>query len=68
MMRMLNSFVHDESGQAIIEFFLLLLATVVIVSTLKTSLTRLTAKLWSLFARKIAAACPACDAGADFDL
>jgi Flp pilus assembly pilin Flp len=67
-MKILRSFLQDESGQAIIEFFLLLLATVVIVSTLKNSLTRLTAKLWQFFGRKIAAACPACDAGADFDL
>lgn len=64
----LRRFLRDESGQAITEFFLLLLATVLIVSTLKNSLTSLTSRLWQFFARKIAAACPACDAGADFDL
>ena len=67
-MDFLRRFLKDESGQAIIEFFLLLLVTVLIVSTIKTTLTRLTAKLWSFFAKKIAAPCPACDAGVDFDL
>jgi Flp pilus assembly pilin Flp len=67
-MDFLRRFLKDDSGQAIIEFFLLLLVTVLIVSTLKTTLTRLTAKLWSFFAKKIAAPCPSCDAGVDFDL
>lgn len=64
----MRRFLQDESGQAIIEFFLLLLATVMIVGTLKTSLTALTKKLWVFFARKIAAPCPACDAGGEFDI
>lgn len=67
-MKIMRRFLQDESGQAIIEFFLLLLATVMIVGTLKTSLTALTKKLWVFFARKIAAPCPACDAGGEFDL
>ncbi len=67
-MEILRKFLKDESGQAITEFFLLLLVTVVIVGTLKTSLTELTKRLWVFFARKIAAACPTCDAGQDFDL
>lgn len=67
-MKMFRRFLQDESGQAIIEFFLLLLVTIVIVGTLKSSLTQLTKKLWVFFARKIAAACPTCDAGQDFDI
>jgi Flp pilus assembly pilin Flp len=67
-MEIMRRFLKDESGQAIIEFFLILLVTVVVVGTLKTMLTRLTAKLWSFFGRKISAPCPACDAGVDFDL
>ena len=67
-MGILGRFLRDESGQAIIEFMLLLLAVIVLIGTLKTSLKSLTAKLWSLLARKIAAPCPACDAGAEFDL
>lgn len=64
----MRRFLKDESGQAIIEFFLLLLATVLIVGTLKSTLTRLTVRLWGFFAKKIAAPCPACDAGVDFDI
>lgn len=67
-MKILRHFLMDESGQAIIEFFLLLLVTIAIVGTLKTQLTQLTAKLWGFFARKIAAACPDCEAGEDFNL
>lgn len=61
-------FLADESGQAITEFFLLMLAVVAIVGTLKSTLRAVTVKLWSFFARKIAAPCPACDAGSYFDL
>jgi len=68
IMDFMRHFLKDESGQAIIEFFLLLLVTILIVGTLKTSLTRLTAKLWGFFGRKIAVFCPGCDAGVDFDI
>lgn len=68
IMDFMRHFLKDESGQAIIEFFLLLLVTILIVGTLKTTLTRLTAKLWGFFGRKIAAPCPGCDAGVDFDI
>ena len=65
---MLTRFLKDESGQAILEFMMVLLMTIIVVGTLKTSLTQMTAKLWGFFARRIAAACPGCDAGEDFDL
>ena len=64
----LQRFLADESGQAIIEFMLLLLVLVGIVGSLKMALKKVTAKLWSLFAKRIAAPCPACDAGLEFDL
>lgn len=64
----LRNFVNDESGQAIVEFFLLLLVIVLIVGGMKNSLRTLTAKLWQYMAKKIAAPCPACDAGLEFDL
>lgn len=67
-MGFVHSFWKDESGQAIVEFFMLLLAVVAIIGALKLSLKTVTVKLWSLFARKIAAPCPSCDAGAEFDL
>jgi Flp pilus assembly pilin Flp len=67
-MGMLSHFVRDESGQALIEFFLLLLVIVMIVGTMKNGLRWLTVKLWQFMARKIAAPCPSCDAGLEFDL
>jgi Flp pilus assembly pilin Flp len=63
-----RNFARDESGQALIEFFMLLLVIVLIVGTMKNGLRQLTAKLWQIMARKIAAPCPACDAGQEFDL
>ncbi len=65
---MFRSFVKDESGQALIEFFLLLIVIVLIVGTMKNGLRWLTVKLWQFMARKIAAPCPSCDAGLEFDL
>jgi len=67
-MGVLRTFTRDESGQALIEFFLLLLVIVMIVGTMKNGLKYLTVKLWQFMARKIAAPCPACDAGLEFDL
>ncbi len=64
----LRHFLKDESGQAIIEYVLLMLAVVSIVGFLKTGLKELTVKIWSFFAKKIAAPCATCDAGAEFDL
>ncbi|MCO5142426.1 MAG: hypothetical protein M9962_04980 [Oligoflexia bacterium] len=63
-----SRFIKDESGQAVLEFLLALLAVISIVGLMKSFLKVLTAKLWSLFAKKIAAPCVACDAGAEFDL
>lgn len=68
MGKLLQNFARDESGQAIIEFFLLLLVIVMIVGSMKSGLRWLTVKLWQFMARKIAAPCPACDAGLEFDL
>ncbi|MGZ3652606.1 MAG: TadE/TadG family type IV pilus assembly protein [Bdellovibrionota bacterium] len=64
----LQNFIRDDSGQALIEFFLLLLVIVMIVGTMKNGLRQITAKLWQFMARKIAAPCPSCDAGLEFDL
>ncbi len=63
-----KKFLHDESGQALIEFFLLLIVIVMIVGTMKNGLRWLTVKLWQFMSRKIAAPCPSCDAGLEFDL
>lgn len=66
--QLLIHFAKDDSGQAIIEFFLLLFATVLIVSSLKVTLKTLTKKLWKFFAIKIAAPCPECGAGEEFNI
>ena len=66
--KLLKTFAKDESGQALIEFFLLLLVIVMIVGSMKNGLRWLTVKLWQFMARKIAAPCPSCDAGLEFDL
>lgn len=64
----LRQFTRDESGQALIEFFLLLVVLVLIVGTMKNGLRWITVKLWQFMAQKIAAPCPSCDAGLEFDL
>jgi Flp pilus assembly pilin Flp len=68
IMEMLRQFAEDESGQALVEFFLLLLVIVMIVGTMKNGLRWLTVKLWQYMAKRIAAPCPVCDAGLEFDL
>lgn len=68
MGKLLQNFARDESGQALIEFFLLLLVIVAIVGSMKSGLRWLTVKLWQFMARKIAAPCATCDAGLEFDL
>jgi Flp pilus assembly pilin Flp len=67
-MEKVSAFLRDESGQALIEFFLLLLVMVMIAGNMKNSLRWLTVRLWQFMAKKIAAPCPSCDAGSEFDL
>jgi len=67
-MGMFRKFTKDESGQALVEFFLLLLVIVMIVGTMKNGLRWLTVKLWQYMAKRVAAPCPICDAGLEFDL
>jgi Flp pilus assembly pilin Flp len=64
----LRRFYRDESGQAITEFMLLLLVTIAIVAFMKNELKRVTSRFWVLLARRIAAPCPSCDSGTEFDL
>jgi Flp pilus assembly pilin Flp len=67
-METLRHFLKDESGQALIEYALLMLVVVSVVGFMKTSLKELTVKLWVFFAKRIAAPCATCDAGTEFDL
>lgn len=64
----MRSFLKDESGQAIIEFFLLLLVTIGVVSFLKTSLKNLTVKFWAFMGKRISAPCPTCAPDPEFNL
>jgi hypothetical protein len=64
----LKHFLSDDSGQALVEFFLVLIVMVMIVGSMKNGLRYLTVKLWQFMSRKIAAPCPSCDAGQEFDL
>jgi len=69
MRKHLSHWFHDESGQAIIEYVLLLFAAVLIMTSIKVSLKKITTRMWSMLGKKIAAPCPTgCDAGSDFDL
>ncbi len=68
IMGRMKHFLRDDSGQALIEFFLLLVVIVMIVGTMKNGLKWLTVKLWQFMSKKIAAPCPGCDAGLEFDL
>jgi Flp pilus assembly pilin Flp len=61
-------FLKDESGQAILEFVLLLLVTIGVITFLKNNIKSITVKFWSYLAKRIAAPCPNCDAGDDFVL
>lgn len=64
----MRSFLKDESGQAIIEFFLLMLVTIGVVAFLKNNLKNLTVKFWTFLGKRIAAPCPTCSAGQEFNL
>ncbi|RZA05282.1 MAG: hypothetical protein EOP11_13175 [Proteobacteria bacterium] len=64
----MRSFLKDESGQAIIEFFLLLLVTIGIATFMKQGLKGITVKFWAFLGKRIAAPCPACSAGEEFNL
>lgn len=64
----MKAFLMDESGQAVIEFMLLMLVIIGIVGALKLSIKNLTVKLWSRFGKRIAGGCPDCHAGVEFDL
>lgn len=64
----IRRFARDDSGQAILEFMLLMLVMISVVTFLKVSVRNLTVRLWSGFGKKIGAACAGCDAGTDFDL
>ena len=61
-------FFNDDSGQALVEYILLLVVTVAILGLMKSSLKNVTVRFWTALAKRVAAPCPDCNAGSDFDL
>ena len=63
-----HRFFCQEDGQAIVEYILLLAMAVAVVVSIKVSLKKVTGRLWSLMAKKIAAPCAECAAEDDFTI
>jgi len=63
MVRMIKIFqrlIQDDSGQATVEYVLMLGMAVSVISIFTVGVRKTTFKLWSTFIREIAAACPGC--------
>ena len=58
----------DESGQAVIEYFLLLIVVISVAGTMKAGIKKLTVRFWGFLGQKIAAPCASCSAGANYNL
>lgn len=64
-------FLHEDSGQTLVEYVLLMGVTIGILVLLKNSISSFTAKMWRLLGRRIAAPChdlTKCIAGSEFDI
>jgi Flp pilus assembly pilin Flp len=61
----LKTFIEDESGQAMLEYILLVGSAIGLVAMLKTSLNEMTGKLWKMLAKRIAAGCAGCSTEED---
>lgn len=57
---MFSHWLLDESGQAIVEYILLVGAAVGLIAALKTALNEMTGKMWKKLATRIAAGCVGC--------
>jgi Flp pilus assembly pilin Flp len=64
---LLEKFIRNEDGQAVVEYVLLLVAVVSVIGVLKTGIRKITAMFWLFMARRIAAPCPACTPSGDID-
>jgi Flp pilus assembly pilin Flp len=51
---------RDEEGQAVVEYILMVSATIVSVGALSFGFRKTLFKIWEMFARDITAACPGC--------
>jgi Flp pilus assembly pilin Flp len=61
----LKRFWHEEDGQAMVEYLLLLTAMIGVVGALRAGLKDTTARLWAMFAKKVVAGCASCDPGGE---
>ena len=69
--RIRKDFLRDDSGQAILEFIMLMAIAVGVVVVLKDSIRSATVKLWSGLAKRIASPChdaTVCIPEGNFDL
>jgi Flp pilus assembly pilin Flp len=55
-----SSFYRNESGQAVVEYLLMLAVIVAIVGAVGIGFRKILVKLWEKMARDIAAPCPGC--------
>ncbi|MBC7693440.1 MAG: hypothetical protein H7222_16870 [Methylotenera sp.] len=58
----MKHFLHDESGQAVVEYVLILAVVVSIVSIMASSFRKVLFKFWALLSKDITAGCPGCAA------
>lgn len=68
---MFKLFLEDQSGQAVVEYVLLLGAVVSIGMLMREAIKEITVRMWETLAVKIAAPCAdltACTPGGGFDL
>lgn len=64
----IRAFLNNQDGQAIVEYVLLLAMALGVLVGMRVSIKRVTARLWSMLAARIAAPCADCAAEDDFTL
>lgn len=56
----MKKLLHDEGGQAIVEYMLMLTVAIGAVTIIAVGFRRSIFKLWTTLAKEISAACPGC--------
>ena len=62
LLPLLSRLSRDEEGQAVVEYILMILMAVSVVTIIGVGFRKTLFKLWTLFAREISAGCPGCPA------
>lgn len=62
---MIIRFLHEEEGQALIEYVLALAVIITIVTLLATGFRKTLYQLWEFYSKQISAPCPGCPAAAN---